>query len=79
MRDEGDAYGRRLIKAGVDVVTKRYNATIHFVLLNALATAALIREALTEAGFFEEHTSSKVLKEGSHGSSILPEHQSDAC
>jgi acetyl esterase/lipase len=50
LRDEGEAYGRRLIEAGVEVVTTRYNATIHdFVLLNALATAAPTRAALTQA------------------------------
>jgi acetyl esterase/lipase len=33
-----EAYGRKLIEAGVEVVTTRYNATIHdFVILNALA------------------------------------------
>jgi acetyl esterase len=40
LRDEGEAYGRKLIEAGVEVVTARYNATIHdFVMLNALAAA----------------------------------------
>jgi len=38
LRDEGEAYGRKMIEAGVEVVTTRYNATIHdFVMLNALA------------------------------------------
>ena len=50
LRDEGEAYGRKLIEAGVEVVTTRYNATIHdFVLLNALANAAPTRAALTQA------------------------------
>jgi acetyl esterase/lipase len=50
LRDEGEAYGRRLIQAGVEVVTTRYNATIHdFVLLNALANSAPTRAALTQA------------------------------
>ena len=45
LRDEGEAYGRKLIGAGVQVVTTRYNATIHdFVMLNALAQAAGTRE-----------------------------------
>ena len=50
LRDEGEAYGRKLIEAGVEVVTTRYNATIHdFVLLNALAEAAPTRAAVTQA------------------------------
>ena len=50
LRDEGEAYGRRLIEAGVEVVTTRYNATIHdFVMLNALAEAAPTRAAMTQA------------------------------
>src|SRR5262245_13680025 len=48
LRDE--AYGRKLIEAGVEVVTTRYNATIHdFVLLNALAEAAPTRAAVVQA------------------------------
>jgi len=50
LRDEGEAYGRKLIEAGVQVVTTRYNATIHdFVMLNALAEAAPTRAALSQA------------------------------
>ena len=50
LRDEGEAYGRRLIEAGVEVVTTRYNATIHdFVLLNTIANAAPTRAAMTQA------------------------------
>jgi acetyl esterase len=50
LRDEGEAYGRRLIEAGIEVVTTRYNATIHdFVMLNALADAAPTRVAMTQA------------------------------
>ncbi|WP_440948059.1 alpha/beta hydrolase [Methanosarcina sp. T3] len=38
LRDEGEAYARKLMQAGVDVVTVRYLGTIHdFVMLNALA------------------------------------------
>jgi acetyl esterase len=49
LRDEGEAYGRRLIEAGVEVVTTRYNATIHdFVMLNALAEAAPTRTAVAQ-------------------------------
>jgi acetyl esterase len=50
LRDEGEAYGRKLIEAGVEVVTTRYNATIHdFVMLNALAKAAPTRAAVMQA------------------------------
>ncbi|RDC56363.1 alpha/beta hydrolase [Pedobacter chinensis] len=39
LRDEGEAYGRKLDEAGVNVTTVRYNGVIHdFGLLNALAT-----------------------------------------
>lgn len=50
LRDEGEAYGRKLIEVGVEVVTMRYNATIHdFVMLNALSEAAPARGAITQA------------------------------
>jgi acetyl esterase len=50
LRDEGEAYGRKLIDAGVEVVTTRYNGTIHdFVMLNALADAAPTRAAIAQA------------------------------
>jgi acetyl esterase len=53
LRDEGEAYGRKLIEAGVEVVTTRYNATIHdFMLLNALANAEPTRAALTQGANF---------------------------
>jgi acetyl esterase/lipase len=38
LRDEGEAYGRKLNAAGVTITTIRYNGVIHdFGLLNALA------------------------------------------
>ena len=50
LRDEGEAYGRRLIQAGVDVVSTKYNGTIHdFVMLNDLAEAAPTRVAMAQA------------------------------
>ena len=37
LRDDGEAYARRLKEAGVEVAALRYNGTIHdFVALNAL-------------------------------------------
>ena len=50
LRDEGEAYGRKLVEAGVEVVATRYNATIHdFLMLDALADAAPTRAAMTQA------------------------------
>lgn len=50
LRDEGEAYGRTLLKAGVETVVTRYNGAIHdFVMLNAIATAAPVRAAIMQA------------------------------
>ena len=50
LRDEGEAYGRRLAEAGVRVTSVRYNGTIHdFVMLNALAMTPATRGAIGQA------------------------------
>lgn len=53
LRDEGEAYGRKLLEAGVETTTVRYNDVIHdWGLLNGLATTpqtkALFEQAATE-------------------------------
>lgn len=53
LRDEGEEYGRRLLSAGVEVVTTRYNGTIHdFATLNPIADAAPTRAAVAQAIHF---------------------------
>jgi acetyl esterase len=50
LRDEGEAYGRKLSEAGVETVVTRYKGAIHdFVLLNRIAKAAPVRAALLQA------------------------------
>lgn len=50
LRDEGEAYASKLREAGVRVTTVRFQATIHdFVMLNALATSAAARGAISLA------------------------------
>ncbi len=51
LRDEGEAYARRLLEAGVATTTLRYNAIIHdFMMLNPLrstqATSAAVEQAI---------------------------------
>jgi len=50
LRDEGEAYARKLDAAGVSVVSTRYNGMIHdFGLLNVLADLPTTRAALHQA------------------------------
>jgi acetyl esterase len=50
LRDEGEAYGRKLAAAGVSVTSVRYNGTIHdFMLLNPIAETPAVRGAIDQA------------------------------
>lgn len=49
LRDEGEAYGRKLRQAGVDVTTVRYEGVFHdFMMLNALAQTNATRDAIAQ-------------------------------
>ncbi|MGO4299420.1 alpha/beta hydrolase [Leifsonia sp. RAF41] len=50
LRDEGEAYGRKLVEAGVRTTSVRYNGTIHdFMMLNPLRTSAAVTAAVEQA------------------------------
>jgi len=50
LRDEGEAYARKLIQAGVQVTALRYMGTIHdFVMLNAITDTPAARGAIAQA------------------------------
>ena len=50
LRDEGEAYGRKLRDAGVDVTATRYEGITHdFVMLNALRRTNAADAAITPA------------------------------
>ncbi|HEY0589411.1 MAG TPA: alpha/beta hydrolase [Pseudoduganella sp.] len=51
LRDEGEAYGKKLDAAGVETTTIRYNGMIHdFGLLNVLSSVPGTRSAMRQAG-----------------------------
>jgi len=50
LRDEGEAFGRKLSAAGVDVTVTRYNGLIHdYGLLNGLSDVPAVRTAIRQA------------------------------
>ncbi len=50
LRDEGEAYARKLIQAGVRVTATRYLGTHHdFMMLNPLASTPAVRAAIAQA------------------------------
>ncbi|MDQ7876490.1 alpha/beta hydrolase [Microbacterium sp. QXD-8] len=50
LRDEGEAYGRKLIEAGVRTTLVRYDGTIHdFMMLNPLRSSAASTAAIEQA------------------------------
>jgi acetyl esterase/lipase len=72
LRDEGEAYGRRLTAAGVPTTSVRFNGTIHdFLMLNPLRGTAATRaavdlatQALRKALHTPDHTSDRPAETG---------------
>jgi acetyl esterase/lipase len=56
LRDEGEAYSRKLREAGVEVSATRYEGVVHdFVMVNDLRGTNAARAATTQAiGFLRE-------------------------
>ncbi|MGH8521804.1 MAG: alpha/beta hydrolase, partial [Gammaproteobacteria bacterium] len=53
LRDEGEAYARKLAQADVRVTSLRYNGTIHdFMLLNPIAETPAVRAAVDQASSY---------------------------
>lgn len=56
VRDEGEAYARRLRADGVDVLAVRYDGVIHdFMTLDALRHTSAAEAAITQAGAYLRH------------------------
>ncbi|HXB95512.1 MAG TPA: alpha/beta hydrolase [Puia sp.] len=56
LRDEGEAFGRRLLEAGVDATTIRYNGMIHdWGMLNGLANEPATRSLILHAAAHLRH------------------------
>jgi acetyl esterase/lipase len=50
LRDEGEAYARKLVQAGVRTTSVRYNGTVHdFMMLNPLRPSAAVTAAVEQA------------------------------
>jgi acetyl esterase/lipase len=50
LRDEGEAYGRKLTEAGVHTTSARYNGTLHdFMMLNPVRRTAASTAAIEQA------------------------------
>jgi acetyl esterase len=53
LRDEGEAYARKIMQAGVPVTATRYLGTIHaFVVLNSLRQSQPARAAIAQAALY---------------------------